>query len=52
MPAARDKLKKVRRKHRMAENISFPDPDLMERVVNVCRAEVMSIDEDGKCAYL
>jgi hypothetical protein len=52
MPGARDKLKKVRRKHRMAEDISLPNSDLMERVVNVCRAEVMSIDEDGTCAYL
>ncbi|MDG1888446.1 MAG: hypothetical protein P8J85_14640 [Alphaproteobacteria bacterium] len=52
MPEARNKLKKVRRKHRMAEDISLPDPDLMGRVASVCRAEVMSTDEDGTCAYL
>mgnify|MGYP001160805867 FL=1 len=52
MPEARDKLKKVRKKHRMAEDISLPSSGLMSQTESILRTEVMSLDEDGTCAYL
>jgi hypothetical protein len=52
MPGARDKLKKVKRKHRMAAKIILPSPDEMFARSEVDRTEVMSLDADGTCAYL
>jgi hypothetical protein len=52
MPGARDKLKKVKRKHRMAAEIILPSSDEMFSRSEVGRMEVMSLDEDGTCAYL
>ena len=52
MPGARDKLKKVKRKHRMAADIELPNSDVMCQTDRVARTEVMSLDDDGTCAYL
>jgi hypothetical protein len=52
MPGARDKLKPVKRKHRMAANVAVPDPGALRAAGAGERHEVMSVAEDGTCAYL
>ena len=52
MPASRDKLKPVRRKHRLAAEIAMPDDAELKASTGVVRHEVMDVSEDGTCAYL
>lgn len=52
MPASRDKLKPVKRKHRLAGDIDVPLGDDLRALRDVNRAEVMAPLEDGTCAYV
>ena len=52
MPASRDKLKPVKRKHRLAADVQVPLGDALKSSGAGERTEVMAPLEDGTCAYL
>lgn len=52
MPGSRDKLKPVKRKHRMAADVVVPEADALRAAGAGSRQEVMPVADDGTCAYL
>lgn len=52
MPASRDKLKPVKRKHRLAADVQVPAGDSLRAAGEGECSEVMAPLEDGTCAYL
>ena len=52
MPASRELLKKVRKKHRMVVDIKVPSTKELNAITEPTQMEVMPIDEDGIGAYL
>jgi hypothetical protein len=52
MPASRDKLKPVKRKHRLAGDIDVPSGDCLRDLSDAACSEIMEPLEDGTCAYL
>ena len=42
----------MKRKHRMAADIELPNSDFVCQADRVARTEVMSLEDDGTCAYL
>ena len=52
MPASRDKLKPVKRKHRLAADIAVPGAEELKTASGDDCREVMEPLEDGTCAYL
>jgi hypothetical protein len=52
MPASRDRLKPVKRKHRLAADIAVPQGEELKSLKTVGHAEVLAPIEDGTCAYL
>jgi hypothetical protein len=52
MPASRDKLKPVKRKHRLAAAVQVPSGDALKSLGEGGCAEVMAPLDDGTCAYL
>ncbi len=52
MPAARDSLKPVRRRHRLAAGITLPDSGQLRTLPSAECDEVLAPGEDGTCAFL
>ena len=52
MPASRDRLKPVKRKHRLAAEVPVPSGDALKSLGEGGCAEVMAPLDDGTCAYL
>ncbi len=52
MPASRDRLKPVRRKHRLAADIDVPRGDELKDLSEMQRSEILAPLDDGTCAYL